>query len=295
MPANITFNPMLTTSAAGSFNVQDDGFIQGCAMDDPSTRFALAGGVLLNSETISMWGGVGIFEDVPGVAGQQNPSLGGNVGRANSLTGNSALTGFSVFDQNYAAINTPQSPVPLLGSLQTVNFYRFGSRARVPVACDPILANLEGGIITQQVSWDFVAQRLIPFSATYPQTTITGAVWASTGGGQVNYTVSTDLTSFLTAGDDINVSGVVSTGATTNGYNGNYHVVSLTSTNVIVSAPRAASPGTYASGGVILAGGGALPVKIIRVNIGNSMTVVYDPVTGFATWNRAGSCALILL
>ena len=40
-------------------------------------------------------------------------------------------------------------------------------------------------------------------------------------------------------------------------------------------------------------GGGILPVRVLEVQVGNSMTVNYDPVTGFATWNRSGSCAVI--
>jgi hypothetical protein len=38
---------------------------------------------------------------------------------------------------------------------------------------------------------------------------------------------------------------------------------------------------------------GALPVKILDIQVGNSMIVAYSNVTGFATWNTAGACALI--
>jgi len=58
-------------------------------------------------------------------------ALGGNVGRATALTGSKALTGFSAFDQDYAMINTPQSPVPTSASFGQVNFYRLGSNARI--------------------------------------------------------------------------------------------------------------------------------------------------------------------
>ena len=40
-------------------------------------------------------------------------------------------------------------------------------------------------------------------------------------------------------------------------------------------------------------GTGALPVKILDINAGNSMTVSYNAVTGAATWNRQGYAALI--
>ena len=36
-------------------------------------------------------------------------------------------------------------------------------------------------------------------------------------------------------------------------------------------------------------------VKVLSVEVGNSMTVSYDPVTGFATWNRSGTTAIILI
>lgn len=46
---------------------------------------------------------------------------------------------------------------------------------------------------------------------------------------------------------------------------------------------------TYASGI------GALNVRVLDVNIGNSAIIVYNSGTGFVNWNRSGSCALILI
>jgi hypothetical protein len=295
---------MATTNGAGSFNTQSEGYIQGTAMDDPAARFRLRSGILASDETLPMWGGVGIYEDVAGPlstpsALKPSIALGGAVGRANIIAGPNAkmLTGFSVFDQAHNMINTPQSPVPLAGSYQTVNFYPLGSFARIAVACDPSLASLEGGINTAQVSWDFVNQRLVPYSPAFGAVTITGATWSNTSGGQISFVVGTDLTSILNAGDDINVSGVVNTGGASAGaFNGAWTVVSVPdSTHVVVAAPAASSIGTYSSGGTITGGGGAVPCTVLNLNIGNSMTVVYDPVTGFATWNRNGSTALIQL
>lgn len=295
--ANIAFNPMQTTVASGSFNTTSAGYMQGTALNDPNVRNQLAGGILASAETLPMWGGVGVFENISGTAGQPLPNLGGQIGRATTLLATSAsgLAGFSVFDQDSSMITTPQSPVPQAGSGMGVNFYRLGSLARIVVACDPILVNLYGSAISSLVSWDFVNQRLIPYSPTYAANTITGAVWASTSGGQTTYTVSSDPTSYYTAGDDINITGVVSTGATTDGYNGAFVVVSTTSTTIVVTAVRAASPGTYSSGGSVIAGGGALACKVLDFNVGNSMTVSYDSTTGFATWNRSGSAAVILI
>ena len=164
----VTFNPYVQISAAGMFNIESDGFIVGMAEPDPAARFALSGGWLASAETLPMFGGIAINESVP----QERPpitrsdiALGGIIARATTLAaGAGTTTGFSVFDQNYAAINTPQSPVPTVGSGGLVNFYRLGSGARIALAIDPALVTLEGGLITQQVSWDFSAQRIIAFA-----------------------------------------------------------------------------------------------------------------------------------
>jgi hypothetical protein len=166
MVANIAFNPYLQTNAAGMFTIESDGFVVGTAMPDPAARFALSGGWLASTETLPMFGGIAIGESVP----QERPpvtrtdiALGGIIKRSTAYTD---LTGFSVFDQNYAAVNTPQSPVPTVGSGGLVNFYRLGSGARVALAIDPTLISLEGGLITQQVSWDFTNQKIIAFATT---------------------------------------------------------------------------------------------------------------------------------
>lgn len=158
MAATISINPGLTTNARGSFNVQSLGFIQGMALDDPAIRNALAGGYLGSAETIPMWGGVAVRENIAAVTESRGPEI------IRAAT-NALITGFSVFNQNHAAINTPQSPVPLTPSGMLVNFYRLGSGARIPLKIDPALVSLEGSIITTQVSWDFVNQRIIAYDA----------------------------------------------------------------------------------------------------------------------------------
>lgn len=166
-------NPLAQTNAAGMFNVETDGFIVGTAMPDPAARFALSGGWLLMTETLPMVGGVAISEYIPQERppmGRPDVSLGGAIGRATLTTSGFApgsITGFSVFDQNYAAVNTPQSPVPTIQQGGQVNFYRLGSGARVALAIDPTLVSMEGGIITQEVSWDIAGSRIIAF-ATNP-------------------------------------------------------------------------------------------------------------------------------
>ncbi|MDE2102507.1 MAG: hypothetical protein KGL39_34995 [Patescibacteria group bacterium] len=299
--STIAFNPAITTTAAGTFNVSSSGFIAGTAYPDPASRNYLSGGVLASTETLPMWGGVGVSENMvtPGSLTLPERALGSSIIRATTLTAAAAgqLVGFSVFDQAHAWINTPQSPVPQTGSGGLVNYYRLGSLARIALPISTALSSLEGGVVTAQVSWEFVNQMIVPYTDGYSAATITGAVWASTSGGQTTYTVGTDLTTHLHAGDNINVTGVVNTGgASTSAYNGVWYVVSVSSTTIVVSAPAAASLGTYASGGSVNAvTGGVLPVKILDVDFGNSMVPVYNSSTGFVTWNRSGNAALCLI
>lgn len=297
MVATIATNPYATTNATGSFTVDSTGYIQGTALDSPNTRNNLAGGVLAQTETIPMWGGVGISEVVPGATGAPNSAMGGTITRATTQTVTSAggLTGFSVFDQNYAGVNTPQSPVPLTPSGGGVHFYRMGSGARIAVAIDPSLVSLEGNIITQQVSWDFNNQVLQPYdaaTATYSLTSITSSYAA---GVYTMVVVGAVASPVAGVGDAINISGVTGTGAAL--VNGNQTVTAFTDSQHYTFTVNAAS-GAIATGAltgtlVLNYGVGALPCKILDVQIGNSMTVSFNSVTGLATWNRSGSTAII--
>lgn len=161
----VTFNPLPTTNAAGSFSVQSDGLVAGTALDSPNSRYNLAGGVLNTAETVPMWGGVAIYEWVPAVPG--NTPLGATVGRAIAQAdATKPLSGWAVFDQAHAAIVTSQSPVPLLGSGQSVNFYRTGSGARLCLPIDPTFAaTLEGGKVSAQCSWDYTAQQIVAYDS----------------------------------------------------------------------------------------------------------------------------------
>ena len=306
MAGGITTYPYATTNAAGQFQVQSDGFIQGMAIADPVARFNLATGVLASTETLPMWGGVGITENIPpasttapnGATLTNDGSLGGTIARATTISATGAagaLTGFSVSDQAYAWITTPQNTAPIMTVGGVVPYYRFRSGARLVVACAPSLVNLDGSPISQQVSWDFTAQQLIPFSAAYPQTTITNAVWASTSGGRITYTVSTDLTADIDVGDYINVSGIISTGGTGVGLNGNFQVVSISSTTIVVTDAQASSPGTYSSGGIVVAGGGAVPCSVLQTQAAGNKTIVYNSTTGTVNYQNSGACAVILL
>jgi hypothetical protein len=163
----IGITPQLTKTALGTFGVQWDGLVQGTAMPSPNAVFNLAGGWVASTETDPMYGGIAITEGIPTAPGSPPATpameLGGPLTRA---SGYPNLTGFTVFDQDYAAINSPQSEVQLADVYMQMNFYRLGSGQRIVVACDPALISLYGQPITQQVSWDFSGQRLVAFSTT---------------------------------------------------------------------------------------------------------------------------------
>ena len=357
MVASITINPFVTTNAAGTFSVQSDGFVQGALMDDPSARNWLTIGSLAATETLPLWGGVGIFEDIPAVG---SGTVGPTVGRATTLAN---LTGFSTFNQAYAWVTTPQNAVPLAGSYQTVPFVRFGSNSRLAVQIDPALVSLNGGLTTQQVSWDFNLQRLIPYYPTTGAITVS-ALTPSATGGVVSVAGTSASAHNLSVGSDFTLSGAVpaiyngdwtatAIGSTTTftyvllsavttfgtlyGPNGGVAITAMVATVaggvVTISATTASAHGlststafsitgavptayngawvtatapttttltfTYAAAvtatGQLNAGGGALNVRVLETQVGNSKTVNYSTLTGAATWSLTGSTAIILI
>lgn len=357
MAANISFNPFVSTNAPGTFSVTSDGLVQGALMDDPSSGNYLTIGALASTETLPMWGGVGIFEDIPAVgAGAVGPS----VGRATTLAN---LTGFSVANQAYAWITTPQSGAPSAGSGMTIPFVRFGSNSRLAVQIDPALVSLNGGLTTQQVSWDFNAQRLIPYYPTTGAITVS-ALTPSASAGVVSVAGTSASAHNLSVGSDFTISGAVP-----NAYNGDWTATAIGSTTtftfvllgavttfgtlygpngplaitamvatvsggvVTVSLTTASAHGlsgsssftisnavpagynggwvaasapttttltfTYAAAvtatGQLNAGGGALNVRVLETQVGNSKTIVYSPTTGYVNYNPTGACAIILI
>lgn len=369
MVASLSFNPQLTTTAGGTFNIETTGYIQGTAIQDPAVRFALAGGRLSAAETLAMWGGVAIAEAVPGnvANGGYANALGGVITRATTAVG---IRGWSVFDQDHAMLTTPQSPVPTAQSGMLVNFYRLGSGARIAVACDPTLADLElGDTLPAQVSWDFTNQQLIPYasatvsSGTYASAaTISSGTYNSTTGA---VSLTTNAAHGLLPGDTFTLSGMTGTGsfallngtwtattgttgstldftgptfATLTITGGNLGTVGVTLTTSAphglvpgdafvpvltgtgsfanLNVPQVAAAGTTGStltftaasgltltitGGTIGTGGNLtgntiLPVRVLDVQVGNSMTVVPNPsLSGSYIWNRSGSTAIILI
>jgi hypothetical protein len=298
MVANISFNPLITTNAAGTFVASSDGVVQGTFYDDPAVRYALRGGILATTETLPMWGGVGVYELVP-TPGTPNPdiSLGSILGRATTLTQTSTggLTGFTVFNQAINMVTTPQSTVPLSGTGMSCHYFRLGSGARIAVAADPVLVDLEGGLVGANVSWDFNNQRLQPYDASTATYSVTSMTWSSTNGGQIAVVMAV-ASPVGAVGDAVNISGATNTGTGGNSVvNGNFTVNTFTDNeHFTVLAPAASGVyGTIAGTIVLNYGTGALACRIDRVYNGTAMTVSYNSVTGYATWNYGGTAVVI--
>jgi hypothetical protein len=295
MPSNISFNPLVTSNVQGSFSVSSGGYVQGVALDDPSVRNYLAGGPLAVTETLPMWGGVAISEFIPATG--TNSSVGSTVARATAITGGSnPITGFSVFNQAHAWVTSPQSECPSAAAGMTVPFYRLGSGARIALAIDPSMISLNGGLINQPVSWDFNNQRLAPVAgaATYAITSATGT-YNNNGTWTVAF-VMTAATPVGAIGDAINVSGLTGTGS--NLINGNQIVSAFTDSqhfSITVNAGAGAIGAQTATSAVLNYDTVALPIKLLKLNVGNSKIVQYDSVNNYVHWANNGSTAIALI
>ena len=300
MSVALNFNYMQQTTAAGFFNIQSTGWVQGMFVDDPAIRYQLAGGVLAQTETLPMYGGVGISETVNPNTGSNPPvgNQGGIISRATliSSTGASgALTGFSVFNQAYGMAISPQANVPEAASGMQVNFFRLGSNARVVVACAASLSSLEGGPITQQVSWDFVNQQLIPYVAAYNSASVSSATYTSSTGIIALTFSAAPLGAGIGSGANgvyISISGLLGTGVAP--LNGDWPITGTASAGTVVSVQGPTGLGSLTitgSTGTLAAGGGALPVKVIQIESANSLG--FNAGAAGASWSYTATVAVI--
>jgi hypothetical protein len=196
-----TFNPMQVTNAAGTFYAQSTGYVSGVMLDDPAVRFAIDQGINTPGGSAVLYGGMAITES--GITpGTEVGSVMSVLALASAETN---ITGFTVFNQSSALIQTPQSPVPIAPPSGFINFCRLGSGARIVVPVSAVdAAAMQGQPVNQLVYWDYTNQVLL--------------------------------------------------------HN---------------------------------AGGTAIPVKVLDINVGNSQVPSYNSGTGFYTWNYAGSSAVI--
>lgn len=282
---NVQFNPIATTNAGGLFPLTSGGYIQGWQEADPAARYALRQGVLSASATQVMIPGSAITAAVNTNSGTQGQFQGsGSLGNViNYATIASGVRGFSVYNQAYGGIITPSASVPVVGSGMSVNYLLLGSGARIGVNCSPTLAAtlLAGADIGLQVSWDFSSQMLVPYVAAYSATAITAVTWSS---GTATYTMAA-VPAGIAVGDQVSFAGF-----TPSGYNGDFAVTAVTGTTISVA--MATNPGTETVLGTLVAGGGAINVEVLGVNVGNSLTAYIDS-NGLYQWSSTGTAALI--
>jgi hypothetical protein len=170
MSGSISFNPYATTSPANSFLSPTQGYVQGLALDDPSSRMWLVGGQLASTETVTMWGGIPISQEINQL-GTSSEGLGPLIKRA---TASSNTTGWSVFNQASSMVITPGNTVPLAGTGNYVSFYRSGSgQVRIPVRCDAAL-------VAALTSTELINAPVLYWDVTNYQITLTttGGNWA---------------------------------------------------------------------------------------------------------------------
>lgn len=299
MTTQINFNPYVqTVGNNGLFNTTSDGIRQGTALADPSTRFRLRAGLLATTETLPMWGGVGVYANIPGIVSggtvgtTPNAALGPIVGRAVSLTDTAKpLAGFSVTDEAYGMVTSPQSPVPLIGSLGQVNWYPLGSLARICVQADPALLAYRGDPLSQQVSWDFTNQLLVPFLGTL---TISSGTYNTTT-GQIALTMAATPT--YGPPDSMTLASLTGTGTNLATLNGTWTILSVVGSVVTLQGPTGEGSITITGGSATIGGSAsqALPVKIQNILTANCEVVQYNATTGFATYNFNGAGAIIQL
>ena len=199
MSALISLNPMQTTNAAGLFSTNSTGYTQGDAVDDPAVKFYLAGGVYNASATQPIWGGIPIQEIIPGVTGTPGTDvLGSTINIATDVSGGLS-TGICVFNQAYGGITTPQSNAPLFTAGMSVNYYRFGSGARIPVPCDSTIVALDGSSVAETVYWNYSTNLL---TATNPgtQTALPVKILrvSASGNKTVSYNSGTNTANWIT-------------------------------------------------------------------------------------------------
>jgi hypothetical protein len=197
MSATINMNPMATTNANGLFNVNSAGFTQGDAQDDPAVKFQLASGILSTSATAPLWGGIPISESIPAAVTQPGTNLlGSSIIQATTLANS---TGICVFNQAFHGITSPQSNAPSYLPGMSVNFYRFGSGARIPLQIDPALVSLDGGLINQLVTWDYTNNKIIAYDSSHAFPVKILSI-ATTGNKTVSYDSATGYAIWVTTG-----------------------------------------------------------------------------------------------
>lgn len=173
MSGSITFNPYTTSSPQNTFLNPSFGYVQGLVYDDTVARMQLAQGILATTESIVMWGGRPITEYINTTSAGSSDGLGPTVASAISQA---TTTAWAVFQNAASMVLIPGGAYPPVAATgNSVMFYRYGSLARIMVACDPSLITTVIGAGTDSITslalyWDVTNYRIT--------LTTTGGNWA---------------------------------------------------------------------------------------------------------------------
>src|SRR5579859_4415802 len=144
MSGTLSFNPYATSTPQNTFLNPTQGYVQGLVYDDTTARLELMGGTLATTESVVMWGGRPIGEQINVTAAGASDGLGPVVA---SATSTATTTGWSVFTQAGSMVLPPGGAYPPIAAVGNyVAFFRYGSNARIMVACDPaLITSISGG------------------------------------------------------------------------------------------------------------------------------------------------------
>jgi hypothetical protein len=157
---SITLNPLPTTTAAGSFGVSTLGQVAGSLYPNAAARNFIRTGFVASSVTGLIYGGVGVTVTTQASTA---PLLGPQLTIATAI-GN--LSGFAVWEQSAAGIQTPQSAVPLFSPGMGISFVEFGLGACIALPMSSAnAANLLNVADYTQLTWDYTNQVLLPFAS----------------------------------------------------------------------------------------------------------------------------------
>lgn len=161
--ADINFHPFKNRGAFGGlFNVESRGLMQGDAQDDPAIRLQLCSGRLDSKITEPVWGGVGVMECIAPAKDSVN-------GAVIKQATKDACNAFTVFNQAFHGITTPDNPVPLYLAGGFVHYYRVGSGARIPLPVSAEVVALADGNNTVAASgfvWDLTKNMVDVYSGS---------------------------------------------------------------------------------------------------------------------------------
>lgn len=150
--SGINLQPYKTMgSMGGLFNVSSRGFTQGDAQDDPAVRLQLCSGFIPDDVDSPLYAGMGVLECLA----PADSVTGSNITLATATRCNA----FTVINQAFHGITTPNNPVPQFLPGGSVHYYRIGSQARIPLPISQDVAAMaqDGGPVDADgFVWDLV-------------------------------------------------------------------------------------------------------------------------------------------